>query len=400
TGSLILFADISEQKRLEAQLRQLQKMEAVSRLAGQIAHDFNNLLTVVLCHSEALLKNPPIDDTMPGSLEQIKQAGERATTLTRQLLAFSRKQVLQPRVLDLNTVVDGLEKMLVRLIGEDITLRTCLAPQLGPAKADPCQIEQVLLNLVVNARDAMTSGGQLAIETANVNLDETYARTQPGLVPGSYVMLAVSDTGCGMSDEVKAHLFEPFFTTKEPARGTGLGLATVYGIIKQSEGHITVYSEPGIGTTVKVYLPHIEGKSSATAAAGVLDPLQSGSETILVVEDYEAVRELIVSVLRRQGYTVLEASKSREAAELGVRHEGPLDLLLTDVVLPELNGPDLAKRLTTIHPEIKVLYVSGYTGNILHQQTGMKADSPFLCKPFTPAELVSKVREVLQAKTT
>ena len=384
-----------ERGRLQEQLQQSQKMEAIGRLAGGLAHDFNNLLTVISGYSQLILDRLSSADPLRPPLIQIKEAGDRAATLTRQLLAFSRKQVLAPQVLDLNCIVANMNKMLPRLIGEDIELVAVHFPGLGCVKADPGQIDQVIMNLAVNARDAMPQGGKLIIETANVELDENYGHNRPIVVPGAYVMLAVSDTGTGMSPEVQSRIFEPFFTTKEQGKGTGLGLATVYGIVKQSEGYIWVYSEPGKGTTFKVYLPRVEEaaqrvkkKARAVHAAG-------GSETILLVEDDESVRSFVRSVLKSRGYKLLEAGGSDEAVRLIEKHFGPIHLLLTDVIMPRMSGPELAARLASLHPEARVLYMSGYTENAIVHQGVLEPGTHSLQKPFVPETLIQKIRVVL-----
>jgi PAS domain S-box-containing protein len=382
----------------EEELRQSQKMEAVGRLAGGIAHDFNNLLTVINGYSELILHRLGPADPIRAELEAIKQAGARAAALTGQLLAFSRRQALQSRVLDLNAVVANMDSMLRRTIGEDIELRTVLQPELGRVKADPGQIEQVILNLAVNARDAMPHGGRLTIETADVELDETQTRRLLTVIPGPHVLLAVSDTGCGMDKETQARIFEPFFTTKEKGKGTGLGLSTVYGIVKQSGGSIWVYSEPGRGTTFKIYLPRVEEPAEAVEPDTAGAPSPGGTETILLVEDEAGVRSLARTALQAYGYTVLEASNGSEALQICERHEGPIHLLVTDVVMPGMSGKELADRLASGRPEIKALYVSGYTdGSIIHH--GMLDPSvAFLQKPFSPDALARKAREVLDEK--
>jgi len=392
--------DITEHKRLEEQFLQVQKMEAVGRLAGGVAHDFNNMLVVITGYSELLLQREPADkEQRRHYVSEIHRAGERAAGLTRQLLAFSRKQILQLEVLNLNEVVINMEKMLRRLIGEDIELLTKPAAELGQVKADPGQLEQVLMNLAINARDAMPNGGTLIIETANVELDELYARQYIEVSPGPYVMLAVSDTGIGMSKETLPHLFEPFFTTKEKGKGTGLGLATVYGIIKQSGGHIAVYSEPGYGTIFRVYLPRLKDAIEPVKELLPLDPeTLAASETILVVEDEAVVRQLISSVLSELGYTVLEAVNGSEALQLCQQHPAPIHLLLTDMVMPGgLNGRELAKQLQQEYPALKVLYMSGYTDNAIASQGVLETEIAFLQKPFTAIALQRKVREVLNA---
>ena len=395
--------DVTEELRLETQLRQAQKMEVVGRLAGGVAHDFNNVLTAVQGYTEIVLDGLVSDDPQDwpsgrevrADLGEVVKAAERAAGLTRQLLAFSRKQVLQPRVLDLNAVIAGFERMLRRLIGEDVDLVTFLAPELGRVTADPGQIEQVIMNLAVNARDAMPRGGKLTLDTANVVLDDAYAKDHLDVAPGAYVVLALTDTGVGMTEEVREHLFEPFFTTKEEGKGTGLGLATVYGIVKQSGGHVNVYSEPGVGTTFKVYLPREGGEAEvAERARASIVPL-GGTETILVAEDQEAVRALACRVLREHGYTVLESGHPEDALRLASEHGGRIHLLLTDVVMPGMSGRELAERLSPSHPGAAVLYISGYTDNAIVHHGVLDAGTPFLQKPFTPATLARKVREVL-----
>ena len=335
-------------------------------------------------------------DPLKGKLESIQKAGERAANLTRQLLAFSRRQVVEMKVIDLNTLLQELGKMLVRVIGEDIELSTVLAKDLGRVKADPGQIEQVILNLVVNAKDAMPSGGKLTIETANVELDREYTHTHFVVKPGRYVMLSVSDTGVGMSPEVRERVFEPFFTTKEKGKGTGLGLSTVYGVVKQSGGYIWVYSEPGRGSTFKIYLPQVDEPLEEEIRKKIVKGgLPGGKETILVAEDEEEVRKLAVDILRKQGYRILEAPHGGDAFLICEQGKEPVDLLLTDVVMPGLNGPDLARRLKYFYPEMKVLFMSGYTDNTIFQQGVLDHGMFFLQKPFSVEGLVGKVREVL-----
>lgn len=390
--------DVTERKQLEAQLRQSQKMEAVGRLAGGIAHDFNNMLTVIKGYSDLLEEQlDPSQERERRAANEINQAADRAASLTRQLLAYSRRQVLEPKVLDLNEVVTNLERMLCRLIGEDVELVTFLKSGLGRVKADPGQIEQVLMNLAVNARDAMTRGGKLTVETENLELDRSQSRDGATMQPGSYVVLSVSDTGCGMNAETRARIFEPFFTTKEQGKGTGLGLATVYGIVKQSGGYIWVDSELGRGATFKIYLPRIEEPTAA--ARSVRSPAEAswGSETVLLVEDEKAVRELAGITLQRNGYRVLEAGNGREAAQLAEQHTGPIHLLLTDVVMPEISGRELAERLAGRMPGMKVLYMSGYTDDAILHHRVLAPDIAFLQKPFTAKSLASKVRRVLDA---
>jgi two-component system cell cycle sensor histidine kinase/response regulator CckA len=395
-GLLGIARDITERKQLEAQLRQAQKMEAVGRLAGGVAHDFNNLVTVITGFSEIMLHRHLGDhDPLREPIEEIQKAGERAASLTRQLLAFSRRQVLQPKVLDLNAVVADIDKMLRRLIGEDIELITVLNPGLRPVKADPGQVEQIIMNLTVNARDAMPQGGKLTIETANVELDEAYARLHLAVQPGPYVMLAMSDTGAGMDAETQAHIFEPFFTTKE--EGTGLGLSTVYGIVKQSGGYIWVYSEPGQGTTFKIYLPQVEEAVEPLKPSAAPTRPPQGSETVLVVEDDEGVRTLAREFLQMDGYTALEARHGEEALQVCEQHEGPIHLMVTDVVMPGMSGRELAEHLAPLRPEMKVLYISGYTDNAIVRHCVLEPGTAFLQKPFTTDALARKVRLALDA---
>jgi PAS domain S-box-containing protein len=396
-GYEVIAENVSERWHLEEQLRQAQKIEAVGRLAGGVAHDFNNLLTIVTGYSDLVLERLGATDAMRAYVEEIKKAGERAASLTRQLLAFGRRQTLAPRALDLNAVVANIDKMLRRLIGENIELTTVLAPELGRVKADPGQIEQVILNLAVNARDAMPQGGQLTLETANVELNEGDTRTRVSVLPGRYVMLAVSDSGMGMDAETQAHIFEPFFTTKEEGKGTGLGLATVYGIVKQSGGHIGLYSEPNHGTTFKIYLPRLEEAAQPVEAISPGAPLAGGSETILLVEDEEGVRDLARRILELKGYKVITASNPTEAAQVCERYEGPIHLLLTDVVMPTMSGPQLAEHVAFLRPGLKVLYISGYTDNAIVPHGILEEGVQFLQKPFTQDSLTRKVREVLDA---
>ena len=388
--------DITTNRRLEEQVRQKLKMEAIGQLAGGVAHDFNNLLTVITGQTELLLERLPEGDPVREDAQEIGQAAQRAAELTQQLLAFSRKQVLVPTVIDLNAVIGKMERMLRRLIGEDISLVTIEASRLGRVKVDIAQVEQVVMNLAINARHAMPRGGKLTLETQNVELDEAYARTHADVRPGPYVMLAVSDTGVGMATETLTRLFEPFFTTKEIGRGTGLGLATAYGIVKQSGGSISVYSELGHGTTFRIYFPQVEEPLDRTptrrSAAGV-----QGTETILLVEDEDAVRRLARRILERNGYTVLDAADGERAIELGKQHEGPIHLLLTDVVMPRMSGRAVAEAITAARPSVKVLYLSGYTVNAVVHNGVLDAGTSLLEKPFTADRLAAKVREVLDA---
>jgi PAS domain S-box-containing protein len=397
-----IITDITERKRTEealqqseAQLRHAQKMEAVGRLAGGIAHDFNNLLTAVTGYSELLLERIGDGDPMHREVEEIRRAGVRAAALTRQLLAFSRRQVIRARVLDINGLVSDLEKMLQRLIGEDIELVTRLDDEAGRVKADPGQIEQVIMNLAVNARDAMSDGGRITIETAAANLDEAGARRVGAAAPGAYAMLAVRDAGCGIPEEIRPHLFEPFFTTKE--KGTGLGLATVYGIVRQSGGCIRVDSAPGRGASFEIYLPRVQEKAELPVKSREAEFPAKGVETVLVVEDEEMVRELVCEVLRKNGYSVLEARHGEEALRISEGHRGPIHLLVTDVVMPRMRGNDLAERIAPLRPETKVLYMSGYTDNAeLYGRPG-ETNYTFLQKPFRPATLSRVVRTVLDS---
>ena len=395
-----LFAeDVTERRILEQQLRQSQKMEAIGRLAGGVAHDFNNLLMVISGYSEFLLERLGPDPKLRVPAQEIANAAQRATSLTRQLLAFSRKQMLAPKILDLNEVVTENLRMLTRMIGEDIELVMIPGENIGAVKADPGQIEQVIMNLAVNARDAMPSGGRLTIETSNVLLDEAYARLHPPLEAGEYIMLAISDTGSGMDAETQSRIFEPFFTTKG-MKGTGLGLSTVYGIVKQSGGYIWVHSEPGKGTTFKIYLPRVTSieetavPQSATATAGK----QNGMETILLVEDESNLRRLADQYLEKQGYTVLEAADAAAAIQICHDYQGPVHLLLTDVIMPGMNGRELAQSVTSLRPNVKVLYMSGYAENAIGQNGTLEPGVTLLQKPFTLPALKAKVREVLDAE--
>jgi PAS domain S-box-containing protein len=397
-AQIVLAYDVTQRRTFEEQLRQSQKIEGIGQLAGGIAHDFNNLLTAITGYSDLTMRRLTAQDPLRQNIEEIKKAGDRAAALTRQLLAFSRKQVLQPKVLDLNAVVSELEKMLRRLIGEDIGLRTALESELGSIKADPGQIEQIIMNLVVNARDAMPKGGKLTIETKNVYLDEDYAKHHIDVSPGPYVMLAVSDTGTGMDKQTQERIFEPFFTTKEAGKGTGLGLSTVYGIVKQSGGNIWVYSEAGAGTTFEVYFPRVdEGAQEYKRSAETGEAIQ-GTETILLAEDEEMVRKLARRVLEMYGYRVLEAANGGAAFLICERHKEPIPLLITDVVMPEMSGRELADRLAQLRPEMKVLYISGYTDNAIVHHGVLDEGANFIQKPFPTDALARKVREVLDAQ--
>ncbi len=394
-GTIGVALDITDRKHLADQLRQSQKMQAVGELAGGVAHDFNNLLMVMKGHAEMLLDTLPGKSSERQNVEQIQQAAERAAALTRQLLAFSRMQVLQPRVLDLNDVVSGMIKMVSRVIGENIELAFLPGAKLGSVKADPGQIEQVVLNLVVNARDAMPDGGRLTIETSNIDLDRSYAAKHAIVEPGPYVMLTVTDTGCGIDQETQARIFEPFFTTKGPGKGTGLGLATVYGVVKQSGGYIWVYSEVAHGTTFKVYLPRVAAPAEKAVAEKPAVTPSAGTETILFVEDEESVRELVGEYLRARGYNVLESPDGVKALAVAEEFAEPIQLLITDVVMPKLSGRELATRLAASRPDLKVLYISGYTDDSVFRHGVLEGGMSFLQKPFNLKAMAQKVREVL-----
>jgi PAS domain S-box-containing protein len=398
-GVASLVQDVTERVALEEKLQQSQKMEAIGRLAGGVAHDFNNLLTVIIGYGQILADGVPVPSRLKDATTQIRAAADRAAGITRQLLAFSRKQVLSPRVIDLNDVMMSLDTMLRRLIGEDIEILTVPGRDLGTVKADPGQIEQVIMNLVVNARDAMPSGGKLTLETENAELDEAYAREHPPLQPGRYVMLAVSDTGVGMTAETQAHIFEPFFTTKEVGKGTGLGLSTVYGIVKQSGGYIWVYSEPDQGSTFKIYFPRIDQPAEAVGVEKRPAGVQRGTETILLVEDEDQLRQLISTVLGDCGYKVLPAGGTAEGLALCRNNHNEIRLLVTDVILPGMNGRQLAEQVQKISPHTRVLYISGYTSNAIVHYGVLDAGLWFLPKPFSLSALVAKVREVLDAET-
>jgi PAS domain S-box-containing protein len=393
---IVIFKDVTEQKSLEKQLLQAQKMEAIGQLSAGIAHDFNNLLSVIIGFSEALEQQLAGNPPMLRKCQQVRKAGERAATLTRQLLAFSRQQVLEPRVMNLNAAVEDSAKILRVLLGEGIEFNSKLDPALGSVKADQGQIEQVIMNLVVNARDAMPHGGKLAIETANIDLDEAYARRHPPLQAGRYIVLSVTDTGIGMDADTQSRIFDPFFTTKEIGKGTGLGLSTVYGVVKQSCGHIWVYSELGHGTTFKIYLPRVD--ESPAAEKPKLDDASifHGTETILVVDDEEGLRELTCSLLEDCGYTVVAANGPNHALHIAALYDGPIHLLLTDVVMPGTNGPALAKKLSATRPELKVVYMSGYAG-FTHLDE-LDSDAFFVPKPITRDALLRKVHEALIAE--
>jgi len=394
-AALVVPQDDRRHRQLEDQLQQAQKMESVGMLAGGIAHDFNNLLTIINGYSQMLLGGLPEKDENRSSVEQIMKAGERAAELTRQLLTFSRRQVVRPRVLDLNTIVASTAVMLRRLIGEHIELRIVEGSSLAKVHADASQLEQVILNLAVNSRDAMSNGGTLILETQNVDFEEPYAGPHNTLQPGRYAMLAVTDTGAGMDAETRSHLFEPFFTTKAQGYGTGLGLSTVYGIVKQSGGEIVVYSEPGQGTCVKIYFPSVTEGAVEDPAEGAAEKIRAGTETILLVEDEEAVRRLVRRTLEKQGYRVLVAASGGEAVRLAGRHGGPIHLLITDVVMPQMSGRETAERLKTMRPGMHVLYVSGYTETTIARGGKLESGEIFLQKPFTPRALMRQIRDLL-----
>jgi PAS domain S-box-containing protein len=391
---LLIVTDVTERKSLEAQFRQAQKMESVGRLAGGIAHDFNNLMTIISGYSEMLLNDAPAGHPMRDYLLEIKKAGERAVALTHQLLAYSRRQILTPDLLDLNALLKDSESVLRRLLGEDVDLTLVPAPGLGRVRIDAAQLEQALMNLAINARDAMPQGGKLTIETASVRLDEAFCRLHPEVKPGPYVLVAVSDTGTGMDAMTKAQVFEPFFTTKEQGKGTGLGLAMVFGFIKQSGGHVSVYSEPGLGSVFKIYLPQA-GVPEPVAEPGVGDALTVGGETILLVEDEEDLRRLARQILTLHGYTVLAAMNGQEALRLAEAHPGPIDLLVSDVVMPGMDGRQLAARIAARRPGLKVLFMSGYTDDAVLRHGILASDAAFLQKPFALEALPLRVRRAL-----
>jgi len=390
--------EITERKRLEEQLLQSQKMEAVGQLAGGVAHDFNNILTAIVGYTDLLAAELGSNVRQLEDLDEIRKAARRAAALTRQLLAFSRKQVLEPRIIDVNAVVLNLDKMLRSLISENIELKTDLADNLGAARADPNQIEQVIMNLAINARDAMPDGGTVTIETGNVTLDDAYAGQHVSVIPGEYVMLAVSDTGCGMDAKTQSRIFEPFFTTKPAGRGTGLGLSTVYGIVKQTGGNIWLYSEPGKGTTFKVYLPAIAALPEDIGKVAPAEAPRRGAGTVLVVEDDEQLRRLTHRALDAQGYTVLVADRGGTALDIARRHKGEIDLLLTDVIMPDTNGRKLAETIRAARPGMRVLYMSGYPDGAIASHGMLEPGVAYLAKPFTTEAITRRVREVLEAR--
>jgi two-component system cell cycle sensor histidine kinase/response regulator CckA len=396
TGGIVLLRDVTQQRNLERQLTQAQKMEAVGRLAGGIAHDFNNLLAVILCYGSILLEEFPVDTRCWQDVKELLAAGDRAAALTKQLLAFSRRRVVTSSIVQLNDVVSDVEKMLRRLLGEDIDMRTELSPGLGTVRADAGQLEQIILNLSINARDAMPDGGKITIETQNVTLNDEYAESHAKVVPGEYTMLAVTDTGVGMDAQTQRRIFEPFFTTKDVGKGTGLGLSTVYGIVQQSGGHVWVYSEVQRGTSFKVYLPRVDevGGAAPVRPQAVAPP--RGTETILLVEDDEAVRRVAIRILAACGYNVLEAKRATDARRICAEMGATIDLLLTDVVMPEISGLKLAQELLEAHPRLRVLYMSGYPGGAVAHEGILAADTAYLEKPFSAAGLAQKVRAALE----
>jgi len=390
--------DVTEQRSLKDQYLQSQRLEAVGRLAGGVAHDFNNMLSVILGYADLLLLDTREQDPIYKPLKGIQNAAEHAGRLTRQLLAFSRKQVLRLAVLDLNRVVESTVRMLGRVIGEDVELVTLLAPGLWPVKADPGQMEQVLMNLAVNARDAMPGGGRLTLQTSNATVEAGHAAMHAGISPGAYVVLSVSDTGVGMDEKTRAQIFEPFFTTKEKDKGTGLGLSMVYGSVRQTGGHVWVVSEPGLGSTFKIYLPAAAGRAGAPPEPAAPAAVPGGKETVLLVEDEGGVREMARAILEKGGYRVLDAANAGEALLLAEAHPGRIDLVLTDVVMPRVSGRELAERLLKAHPDLRVLYMSGYTPETVSQPGGLEEDYPFIEKPFSPRALLARVREVLDRR--
>ena len=398
TGGVGIVADITDQRKLETELRQAQKMESIGRLAGGVAHDFNNMLGVILGHTEMALVQMDPAHPLHNHLTEIRIAAERSADLTRQLLAFARKQTIAPRLLNLNNTVDGMLKMLRRLIGENVDLTFLPGTDLWPVKMDPVQIDQILANLCVNARDSIEGVGKITIETENIQTDQAYCAGHPGFVPGEYILLTLSDTGCGMDSEIMGNLFEPFFTTKEVGKGTGLGLATLYGIVKQNNGFIDVYSEPEHGTVFKIYLPrHTARMTAIQSSKEHAEPARGGQETILLVEDEISILQLIMMMLEHQGYTVMTASTPGEAISLARAHPGEIDLLMTDVVMPEMNGGELARKLLSFYPNLKRLFMSGYTANVIAHQGVLEEGVHFIQKPFRNQDLASKVRDILDS---
>jgi signal transduction histidine kinase len=396
-GAVMAVHDVTERRLLEGQLLQAQKMEAVGRLAGGIAHDFNNMLTAIISYSDLLLQDFDAGDRRRDDVQEISSAALRAAALTRQLLVFSRQQVTRPAIVDLNASVAELEKMLSRLIGADVGVTTRLEPELGKVKVDAGQIEQVIMNLVVNARDAMPSGGELLIETANVVLDDSYSIAHAFTHPGPHVMLSVSDTGCGMTREVQERMFEPFYTTKDAGKGTGLGLSTVYGIVRQAGGHVWVYSEVDKGSTFKIYLPRIDAPVATVAEAAPVAAPRRGSETVLLVEDDDAVRGVATRILRKTGYTVLEAINGTEALRICADPSIAIDVIITDMVMPELGGREFAAKLQEHRRDVRVIFMSGYTEDAVTRQSLLEPGAAFIEKPFAPHELTRKLRLVLDA---
>jgi nitrogen-specific signal transduction histidine kinase/ActR/RegA family two-component response regulator len=398
-GGIGIYKDISQQTRMEEELLLSQKLKAVGQLAGGVAHDFNNILGIIQGYSESLLEKMPRDSKLRESVDEILQASKHATALTRQLLAFSRKQVIQPQTLELNECVAQITKMLRRLIGEDVELAILPGTGLGRIKADPNQLEQVILNLAVNARDAMPKGGKLTIETGNVYLHEQYAATYAPVPPGRYVMLAVSDNGTGMSAETRAHIFDPFFTTKDKGKGTGLGLATVHGIVHQAGGYIRVDSELGAGSSFRVFFPRVDEEMPAPLEAPAGEgKILRGSETVLLLEDEPSFRKMIAEFLERTGYTVLAAESASEATRIAQLHPSAIHLMLTDVVMPEINGPQLARFLAVLRPDMRVLFMSGYTDGALEQKEILSKGVAFVQKPFAWSTLALKIRETLEVR--
>jgi two-component system, cell cycle sensor histidine kinase and response regulator CckA len=388
--------DITERRSLERQVVQAQKMDAIGRLAGGVAHDFNNLLAVILGHSELVAERAEADVKLRSSAEAIRKAGERAAALTLQLLTFSRKQVVEPKIIDMNLALTELEKLVRRVLTEDIELTTKLGAELGRIRIDPGQFDQVLMNLVVNARDALRRGGKIVLETSNIELDETYTRQHLGTSPGRYVVLSVSDTGIGMDPETLSHIFEPFFTTKEKGKGTGLGLSTVYGIVNQAGGHVMAYSEPGRGTTMRIYFPRVPAEAATEAPLAPLRAIPRGTETILVVEDETALRELTRGVLENSGYTVIDAADADEAIKTVNGNHSQIALLLTDVVMPRTSGTELADRLKKLRPDLKVLFMSGYSDDVIAHR-GILENAALIQKPFTKRVLLTRVRDLLDS---